>query len=983
MNQFTNRLPILLLAFLWPAMMVAQRTISGTVKDAETQEPLIGANVLVVGTSKGTTTDINGAFQLDVPEGTTTLEVSYTGYTTQQVPLTASNLMTIALRAGENLDEILVIGYGEIKKEDATGAIQSVTSKDFNQGAITSAQDLVAGKIAGVNITPSTDPGGGAGITVRGLSSLRASNAPLIVIDGVPLETNNNGGSRNFLNIVNPNDIETFTVLKDASASAIYGSRASGGVILITTKKGKGSDKFQLNYNGNVSMNQVTRTVDVFNADDFRRMVLDKYGEGSVEASYLGDANTDWQSLIYQNAIGTDHNVNFSGGVKGLPYRASVGYTNKEGVLKTEKFERTTLALNLNPKFLDNTLQVNISSKAMFTRNRFADRGAVGTAVGFDPTQPVYANDSLSEAKYGGFFAYQNPQGNPLSLAPTNPIAMLELRNDASNVQKYIVNGSVDYRFPFLPELRANLNLGYDYFYGEGEVRASEQLAYAVEDTGSITNYWNKNQNRLLEFYLNYVKDYGNLGKVDFMAGYSWQNFFFDNYSFSRNLPGNEVFSPEETSPREYYLVSLYSRLNYTWNDLLVTLTLRRDGSSRFSEQARWGLFPSAAAAYKVFDGRKGNFNSLKVRVGYGVTGQQDIGNGFSDLYPYLPLYDASQPNAQYQLGGQFYTTLRPRGYDASIRWEETATLNAGIDFGILDNRITGSLDYYLKNTSNLLNEIDVAAGSNFTNRIVTNVGSMSNSGVELSLQATPISNDRFSWEIGGNATYEQNQITQLIANNLDTNYLGVFTGGISGINNNIQIHSVGYPLATFFVYEQLYDDNGNPIEGAYADRDGDGQGGVGNGDRYHSRNPNARWFFGINTRLTYDNWELSMSGRARLGNYIYNNIWSDRANYNALRGNTAFLSNLHTEVLNIGFEQPQLLSDLYLQDGSFFRMDYITLSYFFPKLGGVKNVKVFATVQNPITITSYPGLDPEVGGIDGSVYPRSRAFLLGLSGSL
>jgi iron complex outermembrane receptor protein len=980
MKTFTNYLFLIIVVLLLPSLAFAQRTITGIVTDAETGEALIAANVIIAGTTTGSTTDIEGKYSIVLPKDATKLVFSYTGYTKQEITVGASNVLNIRLRAGEELDEIVVIGYGEIKKEDATGAIASVSSKDFNTGPITSAQDLIAGKMAGVSITPSSDPGGGAGITIRGLSSLRASNNPLVVIDGVPIDQNNTGGGRNFLNLVNPNDIENISVLKDASAAAIYGSRAAGGVILITTKKGHSSKKFQLNYNGNVSMNQVTRQIDVLNAAEYRTLIEERdAANGTNNAALLGDANTDWQSEIYQNGLGTDHNVNFSGGVKGFPYRASVGYTNKDGVLKTENFQRTTLSLNVNPKFLNNTLQVNFSSKAMFTQNRFADRGAVGSAVGFNPTMPVLADDQVSQDLYGGYFTYINPANNgPLSLAPTNPVAMLNLKDDRFNVQRYLVNGSIDYRMPFLPELRANLSLGIDQFKSNGTVLVDSTLAYASVNKGSLTEAEIENRNEVLEFYLNYAKEFS-FGNIDVMGGYSWQHFYFNDTSYSRNLTETQVFY-EDANPREYYLLSLFGRINYSYKDLLLTFTLRRDGSSRFSETARWGLFPSAAAAYKIINNKEGFVNDLKVRASFGTTGQQDIGNGFGELYPYLPLYDSGFPTAQYQFGNQFYTTQRPRGYDLNIRWETTTTYNAGIDFSLLKDKLTGSLDVYQRLTSDLINEIEVPAGSNFTNRIVTNIGTLRGNGVELALNATPIRKGNITWSIGGNATYEKNEITKLIANANDTTYLGIFTGGIAGIGNNIQIHSVGQPISTFFAYQQVYDENGQPIEGEYEDIDGDGTSGGGNGDRVHSTNPNANWFFGINTRFTYGNWELSLSGRAKLGNYIYNNVLAEQTNYNRLKGNTAFLTNVHSDINEVGFETPQLLSDFYIRNGSFFRLDFVTVSYVFPKIGSISDLRIFGTVQNALTITNYGGLDPEVGGIDGSVYPRSRAFLLGVS---
>ncbi len=962
-----------------PSFLLAQRTITGKITDAETGESLIAVNIVVTGTTNGTSSDIDGKYTIALTEGATQLTFSYTGYSSQTITVGPSSVLDVRMTAGENIKEVLVIGYGEIKKEDATGSIASVTSEDFNQGAITSVQDLVAGKLAGVSITPSADPGGGASIRIRGLSSLTASNDPLVVVDGVPLEQNSVGGSRNFLNIINPNDIESINVLKDASAAAIYGSRASGGVIIITTKKGKGSDKFRLNYNGNVSSSQITQFADVLTASEFRALVTESE---EADETLLGNADTDWQSAIYQNAIGTDHNVNISGGVKNLPYRLSVGYTNKAGVLKTDKFERTTVGLNLNPKFLDNTLQVNLSAKTMFANNRFADRGAIGAATRFDPTQPVSSDDAVAVNNYAGFFTFVEADGTPLGLAPTNPVAMLELREDVSTVQKYIVNGSIDYRMPFLPELRANLSMGIDAYNGEGNVLVRPEMAYAYDDTGSITDYWNRNRNEVLDFYLNYAKDFS-FGNLDIMGGYSWQHFLFDNYTFSRNIPENEIFR-EDQEPREYYLVSLFGRVNYSFKNLLFTFTLRRDGSSRFAPDARWGLFPSTALAYKIIDNKEGFLNNLKIRTGYGVTGQQDIGNGFNRLYQYLPLYNLSEQTARYQLGNQFFNVLRPEGYDANLKWEETATFNIALDFDLLDSKLSGSIDWYQKNTSDLLLEVDVPAGTNLTNRLITNVGDMRNNGVEITLNATPISNEDFSFSIGGNATFEQNEITRLLLTD-DPTYLqevGDFIAG--GIENQVMIWQVGLPAYSFYMHEQQYNSEGQPLiendAAVYVDRNGDGD--IDENDRYAAGNPNPNWFFGINSNITYKNFGLAFSGRAKLGNSIYNNVFSATANEIQLQGNTAFLSNVNRNIFQTNFINPALLSDVYIEDGSFFRLDYITLSYMLPELGKFTNLKIALTAQNLLTITNYSGLDPEAGWIDNNPYPRPRTIMLGLSGS-
>lgn len=969
MKRFTNYLFLSVLLVLLPSMIMAQRTITGKITDSESGEALIAASVAVEGTTTGTTSDVEGNYAITLPEGANVLVFSYTGYGTQKVTVGASNVLDVQMTFGEDFNEVLVVGYGTIKKEDATGSIASVTEEDFNQGAIASAQDLIVGKIAGVSIAPSTGPGGGSGITIRGLSSLSANNQPLVVVDGVPLSGGDAGGSRNFMNIINPNDIASINVLKDASATAIYGSRASGGVIIITTKKGK-SGKLRVNYHGNVSVGQVAQQADVLNVIDYRALMTERYGENSTQVALMGDANTNWQSEIYQNAISTDHNVNLSGGVKSLPYRLSLGYTNQNGLLKTDNFQRSTVALNLNPGFLDNTLQFNLNAKAMFNKNQFADGGAIGAAVAFDPTQNPYdeGND------YGGYFTWTNNQGRPNGLAPTNPLALLNLKDDPSTVNRYILNGSVDYRMPFLPELRANLSMGLDNSYGSGQVIVSPQMPYAANDTGSITDYWSRNTNEVLEFYLNYVKE-TSIGKIDIMGGYSWQHFLFENYDFSRNTSGFKVYSPADTSASEYYLVSLYSRLNYSYKNLLLTFTLRRDGSSRFSPETRFGLFPAAAAAYKIIENKSGTLNNLKVRLGYGVTGQQDIGGNY---YPYMPLYVLSQPNAQYQLGNTFYSTYRPNGYDAGIKWEETTTYNFAVDFGLFNNKLDGSIDFYQKNTKDLLNYIPVPTGTNLTNFLTTNIGNMVNKGVEISLNTAPMEIGQVTWELGVNATFQSNKITKLTATD-DPNYQGVFTGGIAGgVGNTVQIHSVGHPLYTFFVYEQVYDSLGNPIEGEYEDLNNDGA--ITPADRYHYQDPAPSAFYGMNARFSYAGFEFSMSARANVGNYVYNNVWSDQTALTRLYHSTNYLLNVNEAATDINFENPEYLSDHFIQKASFFKIDYINLSYQFGDVFGTGSaLTAYATLQNALIASSYVGIDPEVGGIDNNIYPRARTVMFGL----
>jgi iron complex outermembrane receptor protein len=959
-----------------PNLLWAQRTISGTITDVENGEPLIGANVIARGLPVGTVADIDGKYSISIPETTTELFFSYTGYAEQAIKLGASNTVDVQMSAGTILDEVVVIGYGTVKRDDATGSIQTVDTEVFNKGAISSPQELLAGKVAGVQITSNSGaPGEGSTIRIRGGSSLSASNDPLIVVDGVPLDNGGVAGSRNALNFINPNDIETFTVLKDASATAIYGSRASNGVILITTKKGSLGKKITVNYVGDVSFGNNIENLDVFDADEFRNYVAEQAPEAD---SLLGSANTNWQDEIYETAVGHNHNLTLSGGIGNvLPYRISFGLTDRKGVLKTDEFKRQTIALNLSPKFLDNRLQFNLNTKFMNIDNRFGNRGAIGSAVSFDPTQAVLDPDS----PYGGYTTFTNAAGLPNTLAPANPLALLNLTDDRANVKRYVLNGTVDYRFGFLPELRANLSLGYDYSKGEGTKDEPQEASFVYNELtgGGTDNEYNETKkNELLEFYLNYVKELGD-NKLDVMGGYSWQRFYFDKTQLNSDVNNTPNLTFNTKDAGELYLLSLFGRVNYSIMDkYLFTATLRRDASSRFSPDDRWGLFPAAAFAWKIIENPKGNkpLNMLKLRLGYGVTGQQDIGS----YYEYLSQYVSSINGASYQFEDDFVTTIRPNGYDANIKWEETTTYNIGVDYGIFNNRINGSVEFYLRKTKDLLNFIPVAAGTNLTNFINTNVGDLENKGVELSINVVPIKKEKMTWDVGFNVTRNTNEITKLTATD-DPDYQGVLTGGISGgVGNTIQIHSVGFAANSFYVYEQVYDDAGNPIEGLYVDQNDDGV--INEQDRYRYENPAPQYFFGLTSSFSYDNLTLSLAARSNVGNYVYNNLQSDHSAFSRLYQPTGYYQNGLTDVREVGFENQQYLSDFFIQNGSFLRVDYISLSYRLDDL--LKNkfgLTLSATVQNPILITNYTGIDPEINnGIDGNIYPRTRTFVLGVN---
>ncbi|MEN8155818.1 MAG: TonB-dependent receptor [Bacteroidota bacterium] len=983
---FKHRLIVFVLAFMLPLSAFAQeRTINGNITDAQTGETLIGVTVVIEGTTTGTTSDVEGNFSINAFGGQT-LVFSYIGYNTESVVIDNQTIINLALTVStESLDEVIVIGYGTTTKDDATGSVAVVNSDDFNIGAISSPQELVNGKISGVRIVNAGGaPGAKSTIRIRGGSSMSASNDPLIVIDGVPVDNDELSGMRNSLNTVNPDDIETFTVLKDASATAIYGSRASNGVILITTKKGKAGSPLSVSYNGNLSAGIRTSGVESLSADEFRTLIQERYEGQDNVLDLLGDASTDWQNEIYRTAIGHDHNLSVSGAAGELPYRASVGYTGQEGILKTSELQRVTGSINLNPSLLDDHLKVNVSLKGMNIHNRFGEEGSRPSAFEFDPTKPVTDDDPIFD-RYGGYWTWINMADTTRNtLATTNPVAQLEQREDISTVNRVIGNVQLDYKFHFLPDLRLNVNLGMDYSKSEGEVNVSEQAAF-MEDlsrgNGEARYYDQQKKNELIDVYLNYTKDLGD-HSIGAMAGYSWQHFYRNNSDSALNAAGTVVIDPWNSFPTESYLVSFFGRLNYAFKDkYLLTFTLRNDHTSRFSPETRSGLFPSAAFAWDITDeefmSNVGVVSNLKLRLGYGVTGQQAITD---EDYPYLPKYTLSLNNAAYQFGTDYMLTYRPEGYDANIKWEETETYNIGLDYGFARNRILGSLEFYYRQTNDLINTIPVPAGSNLTNELLTNVGNLINQGVEFDITGKVISSSDLLWELGFNASYNRNEITKLTATD-DPDYPGVYVGGIAGgVGNNVQIHTVGYPVHSFYVYEQVYNEEGMPIEGLYVDRNGDGQITIDDRRQYHDKDPAV--YMGFSSNLMYKNFDFRFAGRINLGNYIYNNVDSRRALYSNLYVPSNYMTNVPTFIYNSGFTNPQYWSDYYVRDASFLRLDNISVGYTFNDLiGDSGNLRVYGSVQNVFVVTNYDGVDPEIeNGIDNDLYPRPTTFMLGVS---
>lgn len=976
----------LILGFALPGL--AQITVSGTVTDAETGNVMPGVNVTVKGMpTRGTSTDQNGTYSLRVPSSQDTLIYSFVGYIKKEVPVNGRSTIDVSLSPNvQQLEDVVVIGYGTQQVEDNTGSVSAVSSEDFNEGAITSPQELFQGKAAGVTVTSNDGaPGSGATIRIRGGSSLSASNDPLYVIDGVPLDGGGVSGMRNPLNTINPSDIKSITILKDASATAIYGSRASNGVILITTKRGTKGQEFSASYTGKVSYQSRKDQVDVLSSQEFRDVIEQRFGQKGTQL--FGEANTNWQDKIYEDAFSTDHNLSFTGAYGNLPYRLSLGFSGNGGILKTSQMNRLTGSLALNPTFLDDDLKVDINIKGMQVKNRFANRGAIGSAITFDPTKPVKVDGGNP---YGGYYTWTNQNGNPITIAPANPVALLQQTKDKSTVYRSIGNIKFDYALPAVPHLSAKLNLGYDYSsVGDGSytVPANAAFAYvgANQANGVRTEYTQKKENELLDFYLNYKNNFPSIeSTLDVTGGYSWEHHYEQgsNYVTNYNTSDTLVVNQDTDYKTEHYIVSFFGRANYTFKDkYLLTATLRQDGTSRFSKDNRWGLFPSAALAWKIheepFLSGVDDINRLKLRVGYGVTGQQRIGQG---NYPYLPQYTYSEPTARYQFGNEFVRTLRPEGYNSNLKWEETTTYNIGLDYGLFNDRLTGSIEAYYRETNDLLNVIPVPAGTNFTNRILSNIGTLEVKGVEFSATGRLISTEETYWEVGFNASHNVDEITKL-TNVSSEDYIGVETGGISGgVGNTVQIHSVGFPRSSFYVFEQVYDENGEPIEGVYVDRNDDGQ--ITADDKYRYESPSPDYTLGLSSRVEYKNWDASFSARANLGNYVYNNVASNNTVYSFMYNSQGYISNSLSSIGEVQFNNAQYMSDHYVENASFLRMDNISVGYTLNDLfTQVESLRLSATVQNAFVITNYSGLDPEVfSGIDNNVYPRPRTFILGLS---
>lgn len=973
---------IVVFALILNFNVYAQTTmVEGLVVDGN-KEPVIGASVMVKGMQIGTATDFDGRFSVKVPESNSILVISYVGCETREIAANSPELQSgVVLReSAQNLDEVVVIGYGSVKKSDATGSLVAIKPDDFNKGNRVTAQDALVGKVAGVNVvTGSGAPGSGATIRVRSGASLSASNDPLIVIDGVPVDNSTIEGSSNIIGSLNPDDIETFTVLKDASATAIYGSRASNGVIVITTKKG--TDRLAVNYSSNYSVSMVANKLDVLTADEFRAFVPTVTGVPSNPS--FGSANTDWQDEIYRAAFGTEQNLSVSGKVKPInsPYRVSLGYTNQNGIIKNNNYQRLSFGGNIAPSLLDDHLTANINLKVSYENNKMVDNSVVNNALRYDPTRPVMTGSPTASTDPGlGYFIWTNESG-PMAIQTDNPMAQLELTDQSNKVVRSIGSAAIMYKIHGLEDLKLNVNLGYDvleskYNKDVPELAGMMYTQNQKDGTGLMQRGVQNKRNYLLDAFANYDKT---ISKHTFgiMAGYGWQH-FWRKYNLSTDDPqGNQLLSDTHYET-EYYLLSFYGRANYSYDDrYLATVTLRSDASSRFAKGNRWGIFPSAALAWRIiqedFLKEQSVLSDLKLRLGYGVTGQQDILND----YPYMTTFTVSYPESSYQFGNTWYNTYRPNGYDSDIKWETTTTWNAGFDYGFLGNRIYGSIDYYKRYTKDLLNTINVISGTNYSSVITTNIGKMENQGVEFSINAVPVRTDDFEWTVGFNYTWNDSKITKL--NMIDTGQNFVQTGAISGTGKYVQVFMVGERPYTFYLCKQAYDENGKPLEGQYVQPDGS----VSSNEYRYATGKSAlpTSYIGFNTRFSYKNWDLALSGHGSFGNYVYNYVAADQY-VQSVYSDQGSYSNILQSTANTGFQTQQLYSDMWLENGSFFRFDNITLGYTFDKLWNDNSrLRLTASVSNIATITGYSGIDPELpDGLDREVYPRPRTYTFGVN---
>ena len=959
--------------------MAQTRTIKGEVTDAQNGEALIGATVMVEGEKGGTVTDFDGNFSLQVSSSAKKIKVSYIGYIDKV--LSISDNMKVKLESDSKaLADVVVIGYGTARKSDLTGSVATVKSKDFNKGLVSSPEQLINGKVSGVQImSNSGSASAGSTIRVRGGASLNASNDPLIVLDGVPLEQGGiSGNSSNFLSMINPSDIESMTVLKDASSTAIYGSRASNGVIIITTKKGQ-QGAVKVNFNTTNSLQTRAQMVDMLSRDEFVN-VINQYGTDN-QKSLLGTANTDWNDEVYRTAFGTDNNLSVSGSIdKWLPFRVSVGYYNQSGLVRKDNVERWTGNVVLTPSFFEDHLKLTINAKGTLNNNSFNNGGAVWAAATFNPTIPVYSGND----KYGGYNEALDADGVPVNAGVRNPRGLVDLYDSKSKVSRFIGSMDVDYKVHFLPDLKLHATVGADYAKGDGTVHVPVYAAqsYNKDESlgGSDYKYGpQKNENRLLTLYANYAKYFEDIkSNVDLTAGYDYQYWKSTTPLYYTKSAAGTTLSTVKASDYRHVMLSYYGRINYSFDGkYLLTATVRRDASSRFSKDTRWGTFPSVALGWTLTEEpwlkNQKVLSNLKLRASYGVTGQQEgIGN-----YNYLPVYTYSVTGAEAFINGQYINTYRPEAYVSDLKWETTTSWNFGLDFGFLDGRLGGAIDFYTRKTKDLLASVPTAAGTNFSKTILTNVGNVDSKGIEVSLNATPIQTKDWEWNLSYNFTWQNMKVK-----NLSLTKGGSQTNvkvGPSIDAYQFQVLSEGYEPYMFYVYHQLYDSKtGKPIEGAYADLNNDGE--INESDLYRYHSPAPKYIMGLSTSLRYKQLTLGMSFRANIDNYVYNGMGMSTGAFETVSYNNSQLNNLNTSFLKTGFKTRQYLSDYYVENASFLKLDNLSLSYNVGKINKWASLTVSAMVQNVFTITGYSGTDPEVpNGMDNSFYPRPRTYSVSL----
>ena len=959
--------------------MAQTRTIKGEVTDAQNGEALIGATVMVEGEKGGTVTDFDGNFSLQVSSSAKKIKVSYIGYIDKV--LSISDNMKVKLESDSKaLADVVVIGYGTARKSDLTGSVATVKSKDFNKGLVSSPEQLINGKVSGVQImSNSGSASAGSTIRVRGGASLNASNDPLIVLDGVPLEQGGiSGNSSNFLSMINPSDIESMTVLKDASSTAIYGSRASNGVIIITTKKGQ-QGAVKVNFNTTNSLQTRAQMVDMLSRDEFVN-VINQFGTDN-QKSLLGTANTDWNDEVYRTAFGTDNNLSVSGSIdKWLPFRVSVGYYNQSGLVRKDNVERWTGNVVLTPSFFQDHLKLTINAKGTLNNNSFNNGGAVWAAATFNPTIPVYSGND----KYGGYNEALDADGYPVNAGVRNPRGLVDLYDSKSKVSRFIGSMDVDYKVHFLPELKLHATVGADYAKGDGTIHVPVYAAqsYNKDESlgGSDYKYGpQKNENRLLTLYANYAKYFEDIkSNVDLTAGYDYQYWKSTTPLYYTKSAAGTTLSTVKASDYRHVMLSYYGRVNYSFDGkYLLTATVRRDASSRFSKDTRWGTFPSVALGWTLTEEpwlkNQKVLSNLKLRASYGVTGQQEgIGN-----YNYLPVYTYSVTGAEAFINGQYINTYRPEAYVSDLKWETTTSWNFGLDFGFLDGRIGGAIDFYTRKTKDLLASVPTAAGTNFSKTILTNVGNVDSKGIEVSLNATPIQTKDWEWNLSYNFTWQNMKVK-----NLSLTKGGSQTNvkvGPSIDAYQFQVLSEGYEPYMFYVYHQLYDSKtGKPIEGAYADLNNDGE--INDADLYRYHSPAPKYIMGLSTSLRYKQLTLGMSFRANIDNYVYNGMGMSTGAFETVSYNNSQLNNLNTSFLKTGFKTRQYLSDYYVENASFLKLDNLSLSYNVGKINKWASLTVSAMVQNVFTITGYSGTDPEVpNGMDNSFYPRPRTYSVSL----